>query len=594
MHPPWPRSGAAVWAASPSSATRPRAKRSMRVVGVDRHVGHAGRVDGVDEPLHRRIPAGEVLRAGRPAGRRRSASGRRAGRRRRSTGRRARAWSRPAGRRRRASSTSSASPSAELVGDEAVPVVVAEVGALGRAADHVVAQPRVGAVGRDDEVGLELARRPRGARRRGRRRRRPRRSADRCAPRRRRRRRAAAPAGRTAAPGTGRSPTRSTSGSRLNSHSGRAVLVAVAHALHPAADRRDLGTEAEGVEHLHPVRPQRDARRRPDAARAPGRAPAPGARCAGARSAAVRPPMPPPTTTTSRSRTVSASRPVGGRSGQHRVARPAIGHGRLTIAYTLRHTGRNQPAAPSNPACQLQSHPEGRVYMTATASRPRRRRIATAYEATYAQLRRELLTDVIAPGMRLREVELAARLQVSRTPVREALRRLESDGFVERDADGGAGRHPDRPRRPRRHRPAAHRDRRAGRPAGRRPGVGGRLGPGVLPRVAAAHRRRRGRAGPHPPAAPPRDLRHRLQPAHDRVLQRPAAPLHRGGGQRRARARRPIPEGAFLQHLTLVRALSSGDAERAAEASREHAASGARFAKSAGEIAEPTTAKPRR
>src|SRR5687768_17531126 len=59
-------------------------------------------------------------------------------------------------------------------------------------------------------------------------------------------------------------------------------------------------------------------------------------------------------------------------------------------------------------------------------------------ESTYARVRRELLTDVIPPGTRLREVELAARLQVSRTPVREALRRLESDGFVVR-APGGGG-----------------------------------------------------------------------------------------------------------------------------------------------------------
>ena len=45
------------------------------------------------------------------------------------------------------------------------------------------------------------------------------------------------------------------------------------------------------------------------------------------------------------------------------------------------------------------------------------------------------------------------------------------------------------------------------------------------------------------------------------------------------------PEGAFRQHLTLVRVLSSGDAERAAAAAREHAASGLRYAKTASEIA---------
>ena len=60
-----------------------------------------------------------------------------------------------------------------------------------------------------------------------------------------------------------------------------------------------------------------------------------------------------------------------------------------------------------------------------------------AYESTYQQLRRDLLTGAIPPGTRLREVEVAERLRVSRTPVREALRRLESDGFVERAAGGG-------------------------------------------------------------------------------------------------------------------------------------------------------------
>ena len=59
-----------------------------------------------------------------------------------------------------------------------------------------------------------------------------------------------------------------------------------------------------------------------------------------------------------------------------------------------------------------------------------------AYEAVYAELRRELLADEILPGARLREVDLADRLSVSRTPVREALRRLESDGFVQRSASG--------------------------------------------------------------------------------------------------------------------------------------------------------------
>lgn len=43
------------------------------------------------------------------------------------------------------------------------------------------------------------------------------------------------------------------------------------------------------------------------------------------------------------------------------------------------------------------------------------------------------------PGNRLGEERLAAELQVSRTPVREALARLHSEGLVDRLADGGYG-----------------------------------------------------------------------------------------------------------------------------------------------------------
>jgi DNA-binding GntR family transcriptional regulator len=44
----------------------------------------------------------------------------------------------------------------------------------------------------------------------------------------------------------------------------------------------------------------------------------------------------------------------------------------------------------------------------------------------------------LAPGTRLREVELAQRFQISRTPVREALKRLESQGLVAHEPHYGA------------------------------------------------------------------------------------------------------------------------------------------------------------
>jgi DNA-binding GntR family transcriptional regulator len=59
------------------------------------------------------------------------------------------------------------------------------------------------------------------------------------------------------------------------------------------------------------------------------------------------------------------------------------------------------------------------------------------YDQVYRLLRRAVLTRQITPGTRLVEVELAARLGVSRTPVREALRKLESDGFATRARGGG-------------------------------------------------------------------------------------------------------------------------------------------------------------
>lgn len=51
-------------------------------------------------------------------------------------------------------------------------------------------------------------------------------------------------------------------------------------------------------------------------------------------------------------------------------------------------------------------------------------------ELVYARLRADLQSGRLSPGSRLREVDLAQRLNVSRTPVREALKRLESEGLV--------------------------------------------------------------------------------------------------------------------------------------------------------------------
>lgn len=51
-------------------------------------------------------------------------------------------------------------------------------------------------------------------------------------------------------------------------------------------------------------------------------------------------------------------------------------------------------------------------------------------EIVYEELKKQILTGKIAPGTRMMEVELAEAMDVSRTPVREATRKLEKDGLV--------------------------------------------------------------------------------------------------------------------------------------------------------------------
>lgn len=51
-------------------------------------------------------------------------------------------------------------------------------------------------------------------------------------------------------------------------------------------------------------------------------------------------------------------------------------------------------------------------------------------EKTYSLLRRQLLTGQFSPNERLTEESLAKKLEVSRTPVREALHKLELEGLV--------------------------------------------------------------------------------------------------------------------------------------------------------------------
>src|SRR5262245_52183435 len=60
----------------------------------------------------------------------------------------------------------------------------------------------------------------------------------------------------------------------------------------------------------------------------------------------------------------------------------------------------------------------------------------TDAKTVYGRLREEIVSGTLQPGSPLREIALAERFGVSRTPVREALRRLEQDRLL---VPGGRG-----------------------------------------------------------------------------------------------------------------------------------------------------------
>lgn len=62
----------------------------------------------------------------------------------------------------------------------------------------------------------------------------------------------------------------------------------------------------------------------------------------------------------------------------------------------------------------------------------------TLADRVFARLQDDIVTGVLKPGTKLGETELAARYGVSRGPLREAIRRLESRRLVERTPHAGA------------------------------------------------------------------------------------------------------------------------------------------------------------
>jgi len=56
--------------------------------------------------------------------------------------------------------------------------------------------------------------------------------------------------------------------------------------------------------------------------------------------------------------------------------------------------------------------------------------VGNAAETAYAVLREAIVTNTLAPGTRLRADDLAMRLGVSKTPIREALRKLQAEELI--------------------------------------------------------------------------------------------------------------------------------------------------------------------
>lgn len=85
--------------------------------------------------------------------------------------------------------------------------------------------------------------------------------------------------------------------------------------------------------------------------------------------------------------------------------------------------------------------PVKKTRVTATTRAPRGAQPATPHgsrsEHAYRRLRDAIQTGELKPGARVMEIELAEWLQMSRTPVRDALRRLEAEGMLAHEPRSG-------------------------------------------------------------------------------------------------------------------------------------------------------------
>ncbi len=87
--------------------------------------------------------------------------------------------------------------------------------------------------------------------------------------------------------------------------------------------------------------------------------------------------------------------------------------------------------ASDGPLDEAQDNGESASGALLDRARPSRPVKATRVDDAYSRLKREILADRFRPGFQAFEPEIADMLQMSRTPVREALIRLESDGLIE-------------------------------------------------------------------------------------------------------------------------------------------------------------------
>ena len=148
--------------------------------------------------------------------------------------------------------------------------------------------------------------------------------------------------------------------------------------------------------------------------------------------------------------TSSRSSPACGRS------RPAS-HATSAIPTAARRSSASTPARSSRPGSSAGPHRHRAQAPRRRADRRRRHTPAdaglragrrgarlTRAEQVHTALRAALLNGEFPYGHRLVEEQLAERFETSRTPVREALRRLEGDGHVVRDRSGGLRPNPPR------------------------------------------------------------------------------------------------------------------------------------------------------